>query len=439
MWEYERRSPTLSQRELTLGAQVSSGPMAGRFAACREILRYDPNNSYLLNRCLNCGHPHHCQIKYCDKCFNSPLDPRKWHVDPTRFISLEVVNPIVYTQRVGYGGYRHIEKVKKMMEPFYGLPVKEIAPFTVKFCCLQGGEDYVKVKDYYHSWMREIATGFRDLIHPDVKLVYRFEWSWTTAGNAAWKLPLRAPGVVDATKMDPDQVVAFFHCHGLARFPGFEFSKAGEFFRMVFDAPWQVQVEEPVPDRVVRIRVHDPELMSYSEPSFPDSKQNNLIDHPDDVYDIFDLVSDDPTLSCSVDQLLDAMAAERHLEDEDADSVCATYQHYAAGLAGWANYACKEHLPKAESSFQKKATIKAASVGADGSPNQHSGQEHNSEKKLTPEQMVVACHGDAELKRAFHGRRLTHTLGTVKKSKTKRSKASSLKQPNVLMPKSVTK
>lgn len=422
MWEYERRNPVLSQRELTLGAQVSSGPMPDRFAACREILSYEPKNQAMLKKCRNCGHPLHCQIKYCDKCFNSPLDPKKWRVDPKLFIGWEVVNPIIYTQRVGYGGYRHIQQVKKMMEPFYGLPVKEIAPFTVKFCCLQGGEDYVAVKDFYQGWMREIATGFRDLVHPDVKLVYRLEWSWTTAGNAAWQLPFLAPGVVDVATMDPDQVVAFLHCHGLAHFPGFGFSKAGSFFRMVFDGSRQVHISEPVPDGVVKIRVDDPSLIAFAEPSLSAGSHNALLDHPDDAYDLFDLTSDNQTRSLSVDQLLDAMAAERHLEDEHDDIFVTSYQDHAAGLAGFVNYACKEHLPKAVSDFQKRRSGDASGIAAGKSPIQDSasfnGQEPHLGKSLTPEQMVIACHGDAELKRAFFRKKLTQTVGTVKKSKS---------------------
>lgn len=420
MWEYERRGLVLSQRELTLGAQVSSGPMTDRFAACREILSYEPKNQAMLKKCQNCGHPYHCQIKYCDKCFNSPLDPSKWRVDPKRFVDWEVVNPIIYTQRVGYGGRRHIANVKKMMQPFYGLPVKEIAPFTVKFCCLQGGEDYMAVKKFYQDWMHEIATGFRNLIHRDAKLVYRFEWSWTTAGNAAWQVPFRAPGVVDTTAMNPDQVVAFLHCHGLAYFPGFRFSKAGQFFRMVFDGPWQVHVSEPVPDGIVKIGVNDPALMNFAEPSSSAGSHNILTDHPDDAYDLFDLGPDFQTPSLSVDQLLDAMASERHLEDEEDHSFHTSYQDYASGLAGFVNYACKEHLPKAVSRYLKKTGMEATGIAADESSNQHSisssDQGRNSEKRLSPAQMVVACHGDAELKRAFYRKRLTHTVGTVKKS-----------------------
>jgi hypothetical protein len=354
----------------------------------------------------------------------------------------DVVNPIIYTERVGYGGSRHIQRVKRMMEPFYGLPVNEIAPFTVKFCCLQGGEDYVAVKNFYHGWMREISTGFRDLIHSDVKLVYRFEWSWTTAGNASWQMPWRAPGVVDATTMDPDQVVAFLHCHGLARFPGFEYSKAGQFFRMVFDGPWQVHVAEPVPDGMVKIRVNDPALITFADPTLS-TGIHVLSDHPDDAYDLFDLGLDSQTQSFSVDQLLDAMATERHLEDEDDTIFETSYQAHAAGLAGFVNYACKEHLPRAISRYQKQASIEPPGAVAGHllkPPSVSStGQVYEPEKRLTPEQMVVACHGDAELKRAFHSRRLTHTLGTVKKSKPKSGNGASLKQPNLSIPGTSTK
>jgi len=426
MWEYERRNLVLSQRELDLGARVSSGPMPDRFAACREILSYDSKNHDLLKQCQNCGDRYPCQIKYCDKCFNSPLVATNWRVDPMRFIGWDVVNPIIYSEHVGYGGYRHIQRVQNMMEPFYGLPVKEVAPITVKLCCLQGGEDYVAVKNFYQGWMREIATGFRDLIHADVKLVYRFEWSWTTAGNAKWQLPFRAPGVVDSTEMNPDQVVAFLHCHGLAHFPGFRFTEAGQFFRMVFDGPWQVYVSEPVPDGMVKVRTSDPSLITFAEPSSPPGSKIILPDHPDDAYDLLDLGSDNQIRSVSVDQLLDAMAAERHLDDEEDHISDTSYQDHAAGIAGFVNYICKEHLPKAVSGYQRRASINTSGIASDGSSSRHSvpstGQEPDPERRLTPEQMVIACHGDAELKRAFHGRRLTHTTGTIKKQKSKGKK-----------------
>ena len=424
MWQYERDRPAFSLREIELGEQVSKGPMSQRFSACREILSYDTNNQPLLQRCRNCGDRYPCQIKYCDKCYDKPLDPSNWHVDPSSFISEDVLNPIKYSQHVGHGAFRHVQRVQRMMEPFYGVPISQIAPFTAKFCYLQGGEDYVAVKKFYHQWMREISVGFRDLVHPGVKLVYRFEWSWTTAGDAASRLPLRAPGVADVTTMDPNQVVAFLHCHGLAHFPGFTYSEAGQFFRMVFDGPAQIHVATPRTDSLGGVAGSESRLLEVEKQAFIHDRKTNLPDHPEDADHWLGIAPYRQTVATTVDQRLDALAAAHRVEDEASHCPEADALARASGLAGFFNYACKEHLPKAQSRYHRLADEIATGNAA-------GDREHTSNRKLTPEQMIVACHGDAELKRAFHGQRLTHTFGTIKKSKPKKSDQSQATQPDV--------
>ncbi|MCT4557642.1 MAG: hypothetical protein N4A61_06230 [Pelagimonas sp.] len=115
--------------------------------------------------------------------------------DKRKFIAKDVLNPVYYNDRVGIGPFRHIQKVQKFLEPFYGLPINEIAPFTTKFCYLQGSEDFVAVKDYYSKRMRDIGLEFCRIVDPDVKFSYRFEWSLTTAKDAIWDMPLSKNGV----------------------------------------------------------------------------------------------------------------------------------------------------------------------------------------------------------------------------------------------------
>ncbi|MDJ0685736.1 MAG: hypothetical protein QNJ84_13615 [Alphaproteobacteria bacterium] len=213
----EQRYWPLSDFEVQLGKQVSTGSMLGRFEAEQSILRHDLQNRKLPERIDRCGDRYPCQSKYCKKCYGHPLDPKRWRVDQHNIIAEDVLNPVYYNDWVGHGANRHVQRIQNFLKPFYGLPIREIAPFTIKFCYLQVGEEYVAVKDWYSKWMRVIGQEFRRNVHPGVKFTYRFEWSFTTAKDAVWDMPLRVPGVLDARTSDPDQVVALFHCHGLAQ------------------------------------------------------------------------------------------------------------------------------------------------------------------------------------------------------------------------------
>jgi hypothetical protein len=423
MWRYEQINPALSKRELELGAVASHGSMNNRFAASREILSYDPRYNRMLDRYRKCGDPYPCHMKFCEKCFNAPLDPNGWRVDPRRFIADDVVNPIIYRPYVGIGAYRHVQRALSMIKPFYGLPVDQIAPATIKFCVLQGGEDYVVVKDFYHRWMRQIGQGFRDLVDSRVKIVYRFEWSWTTAGQVAWNLPFRAPGVADAKAMHPDQVVALFHAHCFAHFPGFHYSEAGQFFRMVFDGSGQVHVATPRPDEVITHVGGDASGLLIEDQTLLPSYRNPIPDHPDDETIPWTDGSDQQGLgrfNASIDKRLDALA-----ELYDQQDCCIVHDlpnagpERASGLVRFASYACKEHLPKAYNRYQRRDT----GVHPTPKPCRSSSQmdhSHTCGKEtlpptLTPVQMVIAVHGDAELKIAFHRRRLVHSFGTRKR------------------------
>lgn len=380
--------------------------MGGRFAANREILSYDPANWPILNKIRKCGDPYPCHEKSCEKCNNAPLDPQKWRLDPTRYISQDVVNPILYPHYVGKGSYRRIQEITKMIEPFCGLPVNEVAPFTIKFAVFQGGEDYRAAKQFYAHWMSEIARGSRALIHPDVKITYRFERSWTTARQAKCKLPFRAPGLVDVRDMDPDQVVCLFHVHGLAHFPGFKHHEAGQFFRMVFDGSWQVHVAEPKLDDVLKDLSSDMSWLELQDPLLSNSSNHSdehlLPDHPDDVDEWFEHYRESghtPRHAPTIDERLDAMADLYAQQVElDLDQASVDQNDLASGLVGWASYCCKDHLPKAKGRW------------AD-----HSNDPDNPETvsvKLTAEQMVIACHADMEIRRALHRAKMMHSLGT---------------------------
>lgn len=411
MWEYQQKTPHLSEHELKLGQQMSSGSMKSRFEANREILRHDPINWPVLGKIRKCGDPYPCHEKSCDKCYNAPLDPKEWRVDPSRYIAAHVVNPVYYPHYVGKGSYRHIQNITKMIEPFYGLPVDEVAPFTIKFAVFQGGEDYLAAKQFYAKWMREIAKGFKDLIHPDVKMTYRFELSWTTAGQVKWDLPFRAPGVMDVRGMDPNQVVGLSHAHGLVRFPGFKYYEAGQFFRMVYPGAWQVHVAEPKLDDALKDLSPDMSWLTLQDPvQFHDSGQHvdyRLPDHPDDRDDWCDRNGDFGHIhrqAISVDERLDTLAAQY---DEQlafhVDQAVVDQHDLLSGLVGWAGYCCKDHLPKSKSRL------------AD-----HSLDPNNPEAvmvKLTDEQMVIACHADAEIRRALKGTRMMHSFGTIKRNR----------------------
>lgn len=72
-----------------------------------------------------------------------------------------------------------------------------------------------------------------------------------------------------------------------------------------------------------------------------------------------------------------------------------------SGLVGWAGYCCKDHLPKAKSRLANYS-IDPGNPGAVAAT-------------LTDEQMVIACHADAEIKRALKGTRMMHSFGTIKR------------------------
>lgn len=165
--------------------------MKDRFVANRELLSYDPLNEPMLPSISKCDDPYPCHKKSCDNCYNAAFDPDGWRVDPSRFIADDVVNPMRYRYPLGKGSLRHPQNTQRMLEPSYGLPVNEIVPATIKFCVLQGGEDYVAVKEFYAHWMREIAQGFKEIIHTRVILKYRFGWTWSTACQVKWELSLR--------------------------------------------------------------------------------------------------------------------------------------------------------------------------------------------------------------------------------------------------------
>lgn len=386
--------------------------MEGRFAANREILSYDPANWPILNKIRKCGDPYPCHEKSCEKCNNAPLDPQAWRVDPRRYIAHDVINPVYYPYHVGKGSFRRIQNITKMIEPFYGLPVNEVAPFTNKFAVFQGGEDYRAAKQFYVKWMREIAKGFKALVHPEVKMTYRFERSWTTAGQVKWDLPFRAPGLMDVRDMDPDQVVCLFHVHGFAHFPGFKYHEAGQFFRMVFEGSWQVHVAEPKLDDVLNDFGRDmtwPEIQDPLLLNNPDiENKHRLLDHPDDIDEWFEhfhgfaqTLQEGP----SVDERLDAMADQyARLVELDLDQASIDQNDLASGLVGWASYCCKDHLPKAKSRW----------VDYSSGPDNPEAVSVT----LTDEQMVFACHADMEIRRALHRTRMMHSFGTIERKQS---------------------
>ncbi len=411
MWEYQQKTPQLSDHELKLGQQMSSGSMKSRFAANREILSHDPVNWPVLDRIRKCGDPYPCQEKSCDKCYNAPLAPKEWRVDPSRYIAADVVNPVYYPHYVGKGSYRHIQNITKMIEPFYGLPADEVAPFTIKFAVFQGGEDYLAAKQFYARWMWEIGKGFKDLIHPDVKMTYRFERSWTAAGQVKWDLPLRAPGLMDVGDMHPDQVVCLFHAHGFAHLPGFKYFEVGQFFRMVFEGPWQVHVAEPKLDDALNDLNRDMSWLTLQDPlqlKYPDQHvEHRLPDHPNDedgssdqCYSSQNLNRDTPT----IDERLDALADQYDQQLEfHVDQATIDQHDLLSGLIGWAGYCCKDHLPKAKSRLADHSVDPDNPVAV--------------AMTMTDEQMVIACHADTEIERALKGKRKMHSFGIFKRNR----------------------
>ena len=427
MWACEQRNWGLSDWEVQLGAQVSKGSMSSRFEAVRDILSHDYKNRTMLAQIDRCGEGHPCQHKYCQKCYGRSLDPKRWRVDQQNFIAEDVLNPVYYNDWVGNGPFRHIQKVQKFLEPFYGLPINEIAPFTTKFCYLQGREEFVAVKDWYSKWMRVIGQEFRRIVHPGAKFSYRFEWSFTTAKDAVWDLPLRAPGVADVKMMKPDQVVALLHCHGIAHFPGFTHRQAGQFFRMVFDGPSQVHVSTPRADHVVSAYGSWPSMIDLEEAVSSKCATTQLPDQPSDAAWPNDVSTIQSDFDTPKDKIWDAMVDELFGDDDEIDDVCED-EDGRSGIAGFVNYLHKEHLPKAESRYQKLAEKKHAQTSSTSSDATTSP---SLSKILSPEQMVVAVHADAELKRAFHNKRLTCSYGIQRKTRTSNSQAApNTKQDN---------
>ncbi len=413
MWAYEQRGWEPLGSEVQLGARVSKGPLPSRFEAVQDILRHDHKNRTMLEQIDRCGDGHPCQHKYCHKCYGRPLDPKRWRIDHNNVIAEDVMNPVYYNDWVGKGPYRHIQTIQNFLRPFYGLPIDEIAPFTTKFCYLHGGEDFVAVKDWYSKWMRVIGQEFRRIVHPDVKFSYRFEWSFTTAKDAVWDLPLRAPGIAEVKKMNPNQVVALFHCHGIAHFPGFTHRQAGQFFRMVFDGPSQVHVATPRADQVADAYGSWPSMIELEEAVSSRLITAPLPDQPEAAAWPNDIDSIQSGCMASKDHIWDAMVDELFGDDE-------VVEDGRSGIAGFVNYLHKEHLPKAESRYQK-----LADANQDQSSSASSGEVVTPcpSKVLSPEQMVIAVHADAELKRAFHKKRLTCSYGTQKKARSTKSKA----------------
>lgn len=166
--------------------------------------------------------------------------------------------------------------------------------------------------------------------------------------------------------MNPDQVVAFLHCHGISHFPGFTYRQADQFFRMVFDGPSQVHVSTPRADQVASAYGSWPSMIEL-EKAVLSKPVTKLSDHPDD--------------------------------------------------AAWPHDTNNTQSSKAESRYQKLADAKH-----NQSLSTYETDTPCLSKVLSPEQMVVAVHADAELKRAFHKKRLTQLFGTQKKVRSNNNK-----------------
>lgn len=63
MSAYQQQIPQLSERELQLGQQMSSGSMKDRFVANRELLSYDPLDVPMLDSISKCDDPYPCYEK----------------------------------------------------------------------------------------------------------------------------------------------------------------------------------------------------------------------------------------------------------------------------------------------------------------------------------------------------------------------------------------
>ena len=103
----------------------------------------------------------------------------------------------------------------------------------------------------------------------------------------------------------------------------------------------------------------------------------------------------------------------------------------SSGLVNYIDYLHKEHLPKATSRYDKHSNNRASgNTGCrctDGNTASVTAPVNDRVVRLSPAQMVIACHADAELKRAFHGKRLTHSFGVMTRTKCRSKTASSLK------------
>lgn len=380
--------------------------MRQRFAAGREILSFDLANHDMLCRIRSCGNPYPCLTKYCPKCYESPIENDGWRVDHRKFIAEEVVNPVRYHGNVKPGTHRHIKNAMSALEPFYGAPVDEVAPITIKYAVLQGGEDYLAVLDFYRQHMKFTVDAMRRCIHPDAMLVHRFEWSWTTAGQVRQNLPLRAPGIVDARDMDPDQVVALFHSHGFAHVPGQNRFDTGNLIRLMFDGCWQVHVGNPRkdtltgPTEIVRLLKIEHPQKSHLDPFDGYSRETN--DHPREALDCdepyWEFIRQKDTFK--IDARLDALDPDPDGNFDQWGLDIDARKERTPGIIGYATYMGKEYLPQAYSRHTKRST--------DTNPSDYF---------LTPEQMVIALHGDAELKLAFHGKRMVQHCGTCARKK----------------------
>jgi hypothetical protein len=160
-------------------------------------------------------------------------------------------------------------------------------------------------------------------------------------------------------------------------------------------------------------------LIELEDSLLPKLNTHQLPDHPDDVDCQIEAEADQSACTPSIDQRLDAMA-DAILDDDDCKDDNCDEEDGASGLAGFVNYIYKDHLPKCESRYEKLAD----SQQSDRQLTATNGTTSSRVKKaLTPEQMVIACHADAELKRAFHGKHLTCKFGVQRKASPKRNKA----------------
>ena len=157
-----------------------------------------------------------------------------------------------------------------------------------------------------------------------------------------------------------------------------------------------------------------------------------LPDHPDDAAWPHDINNTQSDCDTSKAHIWDAMVDELYGDEEEIEDGCED-EDGRSGIAGFVNYLHKEHLPKAESRYQKLAEAKQ---DQSSSTSSYETVTTCLSKVLTPEQMVVAVHADAELKRAFHKKRLTCSFGTHKKSQSTKKKAATSPRKQKVSPQS---